>query len=274
MNLESHRAVKDAVEVLPSLASHLQAERHDALAASMLYEYRLNELGKEFASHNLTPMIVKGQAIVDLAYPSDEIRLSGDIDLLVGNEGEQVAAVLKEIGYQENTPHSRHFQFSERGFFQNEQRLPSYIEVHRCLDKIICRPIPYNEILARSKPSGRQGFRYPAIEDLFLLMILHASCDIFFDSGRLQRDLRFLIENGKPDMDMVWKRAQEWGLSRALRRLLNGQYPKITYLSGEWSASKTGAYILDQLFWHDNLLTALRGLAKYSLARLRDRLSP
>jgi hypothetical protein len=260
-------------EVTPLEAAKLLAEQREALAASMLYEYRLNELGKEFASRNLAPVIVKGQAIVDLAFPKDEIRLSGDIDLLVGDDGDQVATALKAIGYEENAPHSRHFPFGERGFYQNEQRLPDYVEVHRCLDKILLRPIPYVEILARATPSGRAGFRYPAIEDLFLLVVLHASADIFFDPERIQRDLRFLIDHGKPDMEVVWTRAQQWELSHALRRLLSGRYPQEVSPSSTWSASKTGTYLMGQLLWHDRLLTLLRGLGRYSLARLRDRLS-
>lgn len=248
-----------------------QTTQRETLAASMLYEYRLNELGKEFASRNLAPVIVKGQAIVDLAFPKDEIRLSNDIDLLVGDDEERVATALKELGYEENTPHSRHFGFGERGFHQHEQRLPGYVEVHRCLDKILLRPIPYAEILMRATPSGRQGFRYPAIEDLFLLVVLHASSDIFFDPERVQRDLRFLINHGKPDMDIIWSRAHQWELSHALRRLLSGRYPQEARPPSAGSAS---AYLMGQLLWHDSLRTVLRGLAKYSLARLLDRLFP
>jgi hypothetical protein len=258
---------------MPHEAEKILATQREALAASMLYEFRLNELGKEFALRNLAPVIVKGQAIVDLAFPKDEIRLSGDIDLLVGDDGEQVATALKEIGYEENAPHSRHFPFGERGFHQHEHRLPGYVEVHRCLDKILLRPIPYAEILARAVPSGRQGFRYPAIEDLFLLVVLHASSDIFFDPERVRRDLRFLVDHGKPDMAVVWARAQQWELLHALRRLLSGRHPQEALPPKAWPASSTGAYLVGQLMWHDKPLTVLRGLAKYSLARLRDRLS-
>jgi hypothetical protein len=258
---------------MPFEAEKILAAQRETLAASMLYEYRLNELGKEFASRNLAPVIVKGQAIVDLAFPTDEIRLSADIDLLVGDDGEPVATVLKDLGYEENAPHSRHFPYVERGFSQHEHRLPGYIEVHRCLDKILLRPIPYREILARATPSGRQGFRYPAIEDLFLLVVLHASADIFFDPERVRRDLRFLVDYGKPNMDIVWARAQQWELSHALRRLLSERYPQEALPPKAWPASSTGAYLVGQLMWHDKPLTVLRGLAKYTLARLRDRLS-
>lgn len=250
------------------------SKQGQALVASMFYEYRLNELGKEFAARNLAPVIVKGQAIVDLAFPKDEVRLSSDIDLLVGDDAEPIATALTEIGYEENKPHSRHFRFGERGFHQHEKRLPGYVEVHRCLDKILLRPIPYAEILARAKPSGRRGFRYPTMEDLFLLVVLHASADIFFDPERVQRDLRFLIGHGKPDMDLVWLRAHQWELSRALRRLLSGRHPRKAHTPGRWLTSKTGSYLMGQLLWHDSPLTVLRGLAKYSLARLQDRLLP
>ena len=243
----------------------------NAAAAAMFYEYRLNELGNEFAARSLSPVIVKGQAIVDLAFPKDEIRLSGDVDLVVGADGEAVVRALADMGYQEGPPHSRHFKFGERGFSQHDERLPGYVEVHRCLDKILLRPIPYADILTRAKPSGRQGFRYPSIEDLILLVVLHASADIFFEPERVRRDLHFLLECGKPDMNIVRVRARQWELSRALRRLLDGRYPQEAVASGDWSASRTATYLLGQVLWHDSLLTVLRGLANYGLARLRDR---
>ena len=83
--------------------------------------------------------------------------------------------------------------------------------------------------------------------------------------------LRFLISHGKPDMHIVWLRTHQWDLSRALRRLLSGQHP---HPPGRWPTSKTGSYLMDQLLWHDSPLTVLRGLAKYPLARLQDRLLP
>lgn len=246
--------------------------RYNAAAAAMFYEYRLNELGNEFAARSLSPVIVKGQAIVDLAFPKDETRLSGDVDLLVGEDEEAVARALANMGYQEGPPHSQHFKFGERGFSHHDERLPGYVEVHRCLDKILLRPIPYADILARAKPAGRQGFRYPSIEDLILLAVLHASADIFFEPKRVRRDLHFLLEYGKPDMEIVRARARHWELSRALRRLLDGRYPQEAAASGDWSASRTAAYLLGQVFWHDSPLTVVRGLVNYALARLRDRL--
>lgn len=237
----------------------------------MFYESRLNQLGNEFSARSLSPVIVKGQAIVDLAFPKDEIRLSGDVDLLVGADGEAVVRALADMGYQEGRPHSRHFKFGERGFSQHDERLPGYVEVHRCLDKILLRPIPYAEILGRAKPSGRQGFRYPSIEDLILLVVLHASSDIFFEPERVRRDLHFLLKFGKPDMEIVSARARQWELSRALRRLLDGRYPQEASASGDWSASRTATYLLRQVLWHDSMLTVVRSLANYSLARLRDK---
>jgi hypothetical protein len=255
-------------------AEPILTKQHEALVASMLYVYRLTELGKEFAARNLAPVIVKGQAIVDLAFPKDEVRLSADVDLLVGDDRNHIAAALKEIGYKENAPHSRHFELGERTFHQSEMRLPGYLELHRCLDKIILRPIPYAEIFARATPSGRSGFRYPAIEDLFLLVVLHASADITFNPQRVQRDLKFLVDRGKPNMNVVRSRARDWELSRALRRLLSGRHPQNPVLPRRYTPAKTAAYLLGQLMWHDNPLTVLRGLAKYSLARCKDRLAP
>ncbi|WP_255556305.1 nucleotidyltransferase family protein [Methylococcus sp. Mc7] len=246
-----------------------QAPSAKTVAASLFYEHRLSMLGKEFAAVGLAPVIVKGQAVVDLAFPKGEIRLAGDVDILVGDEAEAVVDVLTGLGYEEIPPHSTHFHFVDRSFVQQGKRLPNLVELHRCLDKILLRPIPYDEILTRAKPSGRPGFRYPEIEDLFLLVILHASSDIYFDPARVERDLWFLLNHGKPDMDIVWSRAQQWELSRALRRLLNRRYRQAR-------SKPPGPFVFlaNQAFWHDNFVTVLCGVAKYSYARLLDRLYP
>jgi hypothetical protein len=239
----------------------------------MLYEGRLNALGEEFAARRLAPVIVKGQAIIDLAYPSDEVRLSSDVDLLTGSDEGLVADILRTLGYREQASRSRHYRFAERGFHRQGTDLPTYVEVHRGLDKIILRPIPYLDILARARPSGRAGFRYPTVEDLLLLVVLHASADIYFDPERVRRDLAYLIDHAKPDLDLVRARAREWELSRALHRLLTDRYPKKTpRTSGRRSAAAIASYFMGQFFWHDRVVTVLRGLGQYSLARIKDRL--
>ncbi|AAU92987.1 hypothetical protein MCA0893 [Methylococcus capsulatus str. Bath] len=246
-----------------------QAPTARDVAASILYEYQLGELGRQFATVGLAPVVVKGQAIVDLAFPKEEIRLAGDVDLLVGDEAEAVVDVLTGLGYEEIPPRSTHFRSEDRSFVQQGKRLPKLVELHQCLDKVLLRPIPYDEILARAKPSGRPGFRYPEIEDLFLLVVLHASADIFFDQARVERDLWFLLNHGRPDMAAVWSRAQQWELSRALRRLLKGHYP-----AAKNKPPGPFVYLANQALWHDSFLTVLRGVAKYSYARLLDRLYP
>lgn len=239
------------------------------VAASMVYEFQLGELGKQFAADGLAPVVVKGQAIVDLVFPKGEIRLAGDVDLLVGDDAEAVIDVLTGLGYEEIPPHSTHFCFDDRSFVQQGKRLPNLVELHQCLDKVLLRPIPYHEVIARAKPSGRFGFRYPEIEDLFLLVVLHASADIFFKQARVERDLWFLVNHGKPDMEIVWSRARQWELSCALRRLLSGRYPQ-----SRSQPPGPAVYLASQALWHDNFITVLRGLAKYSYARLLDRLYP
>lgn len=269
--------MKNAKAIPPHLISRLRGlprpkrvETVWAVAESMVYEHRLNELGKEFEVRELAPLIVKGQAIVDLAFPRDEIRLSDDVDLLVGDDCEGVVTALRELGYQEQTKNARpRSGLGDRVFVHSGTRLPKYVEVHRCLDKFLIRPIPYSEILARAIPSGKSGFCYPTIEDLFLLVVLHASADNSFDPERVERDLWFLVNHGKPNMDVVWSRARKWELTRALFRLSNGRYPKKPI-----QPRGPVAYLFTASLWHDNPITVVRGLSGLTYACFLDHIFP
>lgn len=241
------------------------------MAVSMLYQHRLENLGKVFAARNMLPVIVKGQAIADLAYPADEIRLCADVDILAGDDAVAVADVLLELGYTEKPAHSRFFRFGERVFCHDDTSLPPLVEVHRVLDKILLRPIPYRDIIARAQCARLTGFRYPTLEDLLLLVVLHASSDVYFDAARVERDLHFLLNCKGLDMTVVKQRAQEWQLSTALLRLVNRQYPQGTSKSPASTLAAAFSYFAGQFGWHDSTATVCRGLLYYAWARLCDR---
>ena len=259
-------------EVLDVPESNVSEDK-DRLAFAVLYEHRLNRLGLAFAERGLSLVVVKGQGIVDLAMVENEVRPSSDVDLLVGEDLPEVVNHLLRLGYTENPQHSRHFKVNERSFRHTKLELPSYVEVHTALDKIIFRPIPYNKILARSQKSKRAGISYPSIEDLLLLFVLHASSDIYFDGIRVERDLKNLMEHGKPDMEIVRARAREWGLLRALERLLTGKYSK-RVKSGPPTRCQIIRYFIEQLRWHDTVSIVLLGVSRYLYARLLDKILP
>ncbi len=217
----------------------------------------------------LAPVIVKGQAIVDLAYPADQARLAGDVDLLVGQDEAAVCNALLWAGYKEKTHAKRAHSaplLGERAFIVKSPALPSLVEVHRFLDKAILRPVDYAGILARATPSQRAGFRYPTAEDLLLLVVLHESVAQTPSMERTQRDLDMLMRNTQPNMNIVRARAQAWELSRALETILQGQAPHTTKDASPFR------YFWQQRQQHDSQLTWAMGLGRYVYKRLADRL--
>src|SRR5262245_57754604 len=142
-----------------------KARLRDRVAA-MVYEHRLDTLGRRFAAANLCPVVVKGQAVVDLAYPKSMIRLAVDVDLLVGPDAAAVCDCLLRNGYSEATKPGPSRRFSarlhgERVFLTQAPHLPRVVEVHRFLEEAILRPVDYAGILARARPSPRAGLAYP-----------------------------------------------------------------------------------------------------------------
>ena len=240
------------------------------LAAAMLYEHRLDNLGRLFDAKGVHALIVKGQAIVDLAYSGDKVRLAGDVDLLVGDDEERICSCLQQLGYHERKAPGRRFShrlLGERPFVTKNSELPGLIEIHRFLDKAILRPVDYAGIRSRSRPSKRKGFLYPSSEDLILLLVLHESVALVPSVARTKQDLRMLMTNAHPNMEVVMDRARAWQLERALVDLLSdGQ-------SGDGPVPAAGfPYLLAQRSRHDSNLTWARGMLRYGALRVLDRL--
>ena len=259
--------------------------RSEAIAHTLLYEHRLAGLGRAFAAVGLAPVIVKGQSVADLVYPAEEPRIASDVDLLVGSDEDAVVGCLKAIGYLEkiaaDRPYSREFS-GERPFVTEDPALPPLVEVHRCLDKIIRRPIDYPTIIARSRPATRAGFRYPTIEDLLLLVVLHASNSAVPDPKN-PIDIRHLVERGRPNMVVVRERAAAWGLTRAINALAGSAESRknasnivtrgVPRAISAWSFLPVPLrYVVGQLDWHDSPSLWARDLTRYAWARLRDHL--
>jgi hypothetical protein len=268
------------------------APDHARIARAMVYEESLGRLGAMLAERGLAPVLVKGQAIADRAYPASEPRLAADVDLLVGaDDSPAVAATLIELGYHERLRPERRFSqpyLGERQFHCQGQ-VP--VELHTDLDKQVKRPIGYAALRARAVPSGRPGFRYPTPEDLLLLVIIHASSADGLDPARPLEDLHRLISGAPPDWRVIAERAAAWHLTRALGYWLEQvvrrhgtAVPTSLVRSGSALAHGTAAlarslrlpggvqHFIDQLAWHDSAWAVLTSLSRYGTLRLRDHL--
>jgi hypothetical protein len=259
-----------------------------AVAYALVYEHRLLRLGETFKSRGLAPVLVKGQAVADLVYPHDEPRVAADVDLLVAADEAAVASALRGLGYreQEHPDRSRSLLrfMGERSFFTRAPDLPPLVELHHFLDKVVARKVDYPAILARSGASGRPGFRYPTLEDLVLLVALHAALSVTNDP-KMERDIHLLTTRGKPDLAVLSARARAWRLALAVERL-DILPPDLSTKASVRLRRRlcenaltahlppTMRYLVEQLGWHDRAMTWALGLARYVVARVEDRLRP
>jgi len=272
---------------------HASVSRKKVVNA-LLYEQALARLGEIFTRKGLSPVIVKGQAIFDLSYPSNTVRQASDVDLLVGDDEDEVIETLLNAGYLEHEALGRRFSctlLGERIFTDARHELPP-VEVHRFLDKIIMHRVDYRGILARARPSSRPGLAYPSAEDLLLLTILHAACDANLQAGRTLDDLQNLVVHGRPEPAVILDRARQWKLRIAVQYWMSRLASErgVAFLScsaglrarlgprlSDWLRPivkpRGVGYFLHQLAWHDNPATVAKALARYAVLRLRDRWS-
>jgi hypothetical protein len=195
------------------------------IAAVLGYEQALHGLGQAFLERGLAPVVVKGQALTDMAYPPNVLRHAGDVDLLVAAHEEAVVAqALLGIGYEEQAQPGRRFSkrlLGERVFVhavQTSHALPKVVEVHQFLDKVVRRPVDYPGILARARPSRFDGLRFPTPEDLFLLAVLHADVSEQIDETRALNDIGYLLLGSAIDVTAIAERALAWELRGAVLR--------------------------------------------------------
>lgn len=262
------------------------------IGQALWYQRGLQKIGAAFADAGIAPVVVKGQALVDLVYPPNVLRPANDIDLLVPGDQEAVVGVLTSCGYQEQVaagrPYSRHVM-GERLFLARPHGYPP-VELHGFLDKMIKRPIDYTGIDRRARAGPHPGLRYPAIEDLLLLVMLHASYTTDTSRERILDDLQHLLARGAPDLDLARSRAVEWELAvvfdtwmgrlhRARRIelgfILRRDRSRLCDLFEVASDRLTPGwrYFVGQLPWYDRVTRHLRGTVSYALLRAWDRLA-
>ena len=94
------------------------------------------------------------------------------------------------------------------------------VEVHRFIDKVLRRPVDYPGILTRAVPSSMAGLRYPALEDHFLLVLLHAV--IAPPDKKSYGDVFQFLRHPGVDWDLVRRRAAAWELTQALKAFSGG----------------------------------------------------
>jgi hypothetical protein len=219
-----------------------------------------------------------------------------DIDLLVRPaDRDRVVAALTQGGGEEQPqpgrPHSRAL-LGETLILMRAGAITALVEVHTTLDKIVERPIDLGAIFARATPApGLPALLVPAPEDHALLIALHAAGHSFAHPVAFL-DLELLLRRGL-DVRALAERAHAF-------RLRTVMFAMLTLMQGAGAASVTPdliaaftpgharrallqralsgsppelgvAWIAAQTPLRDDLGAWLAGLARYGVARARDR---
>jgi hypothetical protein len=272
------------------------ADPADARASAMLRAHALAAVSRALADAGLRALLVKGAALALTVYPDPAARPMRDLDLLVRPEDEaRAVAALVARGGRAHAPGGRAHSAALLGETQIMLPLGALqvlVEVHATLDKIAPRPIDLDAIFSRAAPApGLPALLVPAPEDHALLLALHAAVSGFAHPIAFL-DLELLLRRGL-DARVLAERARDFGLRAAMfatlsimrdlgaasltpdllarfdpgparRALLRRASPRaVPELGLAWIAAQTPL--------RDDLPAWLGGVARYAVARARDR---
>ncbi|MRG97902.1 nucleotidyltransferase family protein [Polyangium spumosum] len=282
----------------------MPAPTPEAHAEALLRAHVLVSISRALVSRGERVMLVKGAALALTVYPSAAARPMCDVDLLVPPRRERVviealAGAGLEVHEHPLRPRSR-VMLGETQLVARAGQMRLLVEVHGTLDKIVPRPIDVAAIETRATPApGLPGLSLPSVEDHALLVALHAAGHEFrhemawLDLELLLRaglDRRVLVERarafrletvmfvmlstlralGAASVDAELVRAFEPG---RLRRVALAPF----YDVGAFQVPRTKAalgirWVVGQTPLRDDLAAWIRGLARYAVARVEDRI--
>ncbi len=216
VRLEEGERLRAALRDPSSWITDLPRARADCVLRSHL----LDGLAESLRKASLRVLVVKGGGLAATVYPQPWLREMGDIDLIVApGEEERVVEALRASGYEQHHWPGRPLSSAQIGERLLQIKLGETlypVEVHRRLDKLVGRPIDYQDVFARARSSKElpENILVPCPEDHFLLVVLHqATAELRHPIGWI--DLELLLRGGL-DLSVVLKRARRWRLSTAL----------------------------------------------------------
>lgn len=192
LSAEIVRLIRDR-EARPEIAPGAHAD-------ALLRRHVLGQIGETFRRANIPALLVKGAALALTVYPDAAARRMSDIDVLV-KEADQARAVkaLENLGWLVGTNETRRLSGAMLGEVMMQARIGAMtftVEVHTSLDKVVRRPIAFEDLLDRASDApGIPGLSVPSREDHTLLVALHASTHEYRHTLALQ-DMELLLRSG------------------------------------------------------------------------------
>ena len=275
-----------------------------AYADASLRAHVLRQISRALVARGERVMLVKGAALALTVYPSPAARPMCDVDLLVPPRRE--GAVIEALAAAGLEVHENRFRPRSRGMLGETQlvaragQMRQLVEVHGTLDKIVPRPIDVEAVEGRATEAPKlSGLLLPSAEDHALLVALHAAghefrhemawldMELLLRGGidrqvLIERARRFRLETvmfvmlstlhamGGASVDAEMVRAFEPGPLR--RAALRPFYEVGAYPVPRRKAALGVQWVLGQTPLRDDVAGWVRGLARYAVARVGDRI--
>jgi hypothetical protein len=121
----------DYRELPEILRDELTARARTSAAGSMFASHEVRRVSQALAAAGIQTLLLKGHAFALWLYPQPNLRVCGDIDLLVESRevAERAAAVLSDLGYElAFSPGSMFYEMSSR--LTVDGRLRSEVDLH------------------------------------------------------------------------------------------------------------------------------------------------
>lgn len=206
----------------PSVMSHLERLYLANAARNMFVGAALMRATEALAGAHVPVILLKGAALVEMAYPDPAVREMLDLDLLVPPERIATAtSVLDELGYRSSGDTVEDALAHHDAPLVGADQLVA-IELHRhitLLDE--GRQFDIGETWERAQPAPRAGHFLPSPEDLLIHVCVHFTRNRMGGSYRRRHtggalaqvcDLARLVQYQHVDWELLARTSHRYGL--------------------------------------------------------------
>jgi hypothetical protein len=215
------RLVSGELEAAPSVRSRLVGAHLACIATEAWAAQTRAPLLAALRSHGVPTVLLKGAALVRVAYGTPGLRVMADLDVLVpAARWPEAQSALSQAGGSPAPARAivaRLPLYHERSYRVGGG---AWVDLHRSLTAWPLFGVDHEALFARARRLD-DGLLVPAAEDLFVSLVVHAAQDGFCLPLRAVIDGLALARTGTLDPDLLVERAQAWRAARATAIWLN-----------------------------------------------------
>jgi len=214
----------DALPVPSALLERWQDSRRHSAITALAQRADLFAAVKLLDEAGIASVALKGPWFAWYAYPTPALRPMHDIDLLVSpGEAAHAYELLQKVGFARTRP----FEHDLEHTLALDKHLPQLTSANGTVIELHMRPWPGpsprpRDFLDRAhRIADGDPVRYPAAEDLFAHLVIHAAVEGRFDCGALALlDLDMLLRTANLDWPQLLAEAEDEGWLRHAALLL------------------------------------------------------